>query len=250
MLKQGTFLSQSRFFLSKAGDALREKGIGYVAGMGLYWLASPVIAPAVRVVKGRHTFELGGRSYPYFCHRYNLTWRNERIVEVPVIWELVQRFRGKRILEVGNVLSHYFPVEHDVLDKYERADGVLNQDLVDFRADGQYDLIVSISTLEHIGWDETPRDPGKVLRAIETLKACLRPGGTMLVTVPLGYNRDLDEHLRSGRLSFPVEHYLKRVSRDNQWREVPRERMNDARYGYPYLAANDLLFATFEKPAG
>lgn len=247
-VKQGTFVAQTRFFAAQVGEVLRKKGVGYVARMGLYWLASPALAPVIRQVKGRRTFQLDGRSYPYFIHRYNLTWRNERIVEIPVAWELVQRFQGKRILEVGNVLSHYHPVRHDVVDKYERAPGVVNQDMVDLQAPGRYDLIVSISTVEHVGWDETPRDPGKVLRAVEALKACLAPGGTLFVTIPLGYNDDLDEHLRARRLSFPVERYLKRVTDDNRWSEVSREAVAGARYGHPFYAACDMLFATYQKP--
>ena len=247
-VKKGTFLSQTLFFASKAREMMQQRGAAYVARMTLYWLASPLLAPAIRAVKGRRTFELGGQRYQYFCHRYNLTWRNERIVEIPVVWQHVQRFAGKRTLEVGNVLSHYFPVTHDVLDKYERAPGVLNEDIVDFRPAAPYDLIVSISTLEHVGWDESPRDPGKVLRALENLRACLAPGGTLLVTIPLGYNQDLDEHLREGRISFPTQWYLKRVSADSQWVEVPWEGVAGARYGHPYWSANALLFGLYRKP--
>ena len=44
--------------------------------------------------------------------------------------------------------------------------------LTSLAATDKYDLIVTISTLEHVGWDEEPRDPSKVLRAIENLKSC------------------------------------------------------------------------------
>ena len=95
---------------------------------------------------------------------------NERAIEVPIVWKIVSEYSEGRILEVGNVLSHYFSVCHDILDKYEKADGVINQDVVNFWAPNKYELIVSISTLEHVGWDESPRDPNKILRAIENLK--------------------------------------------------------------------------------
>jgi len=51
------------------------------------------------------------------------------------------------------VLSHYFAVKHDIVDKYEIAPSVVNEDLVNFKPGKKYDLIVSISTLEHVGWD-------------------------------------------------------------------------------------------------
>lgn len=82
------------------------------------------------------------------------------------------------MLEVGDVLSHYFPIHHDVVDKYQVAPGVINQDIAEFIPPERYDLILSISTPEDVGWDETPREPDKLLRAIEHLRnRCLAPGG-------------------------------------------------------------------------
>lgn len=102
----------------------------------------------------------------------------------------MKKYKGRKILEVGNVLSHYFPVNHDIVDKYEKADGVINQDVIDFYPSKRYDLIISISTLEHVGWDENLRDhkilrdPMKVLHAIENLKRLLAPEGKWLSPYP------------------------------------------------------------------
>lgn len=82
-------------------------------------------------------FKFQRRSYHYFCHRYNTTWKNERAVEVPIIWDIVRNFTG-RILELGNVLSHYYPVTHYVVDKYEKAKGVINSDVVNLRPTIRY----------------------------------------------------------------------------------------------------------------
>src|SRR2546430_9278756 len=60
---------------------------------------------------------------------------------------------------------------------------------------GPYDLIVSVSTLEHVGYDEDPREPDKAARAVRNLLGLLAPGGTMLATIPIGHNRDLDDAL-------------------------------------------------------
>ena len=147
---------------------------------------------------------------------------------------------------MGNVLSHYFPVYHDVLDKYEKGEGIINEDVVDFKPSTKYDLMVSISTLEHVGWDERPRDPLKVLRAIENLVNCLAPGGKLVATFPLAYNTELDKLLKDGNLQFTTQHYLRRVSRDNRWEEAEWEHVRDAQYGYPYPRANALVVATIE----
>ena len=48
--------------------------------------------------------------------------------------------------------------------------------------------IVSISTLEHVGWDENTKDPDKIFQAIKNLKSYLVPRGKLIVTMPIGYN--------------------------------------------------------------
>lgn len=166
---------------------------------------------------------------------------SERAVELPLIWHIVQQFDGQRILEIGNVLSHYFPTHHDVVDKYERAPGVINEDVVEYSPLEKYDLIVSISTLEHVGWDEASRDADKIPLALARLLDLLKPTGTLITTVPLGYNPYLDEHIRNGTIRFDRQHYLKRVSADNRWREVAWEEVDGAAYGRPYFYANALV---------
>ena len=188
----------------------------------------------------KKTFVFNGQRYHYFYHAYNRTWKNERGVEIPIFGEIVQAHRGKRILEVGNVLSHYFHIQHDVLDKYEIAPGVINQDIVDFSPSEKYDLIVSISTLEHIGWDEEPREPSKMLRGIENLKTRgLTAGGKIVVSMPLGYNAYLDQLLKDGKMQFTEQHYLKRVSKKNYWVEADWESCRAAKYGR--FVANALI---------
>ncbi len=86
-----------------------------------------------------------------------------------------------------------------IVDKYEKAIGVINEDICNFKPSKKYDLIISISTLEHVGFDEKPRDPCKVLRAIENLKSLLAVGGKLVAILPVGYNPYLDELIKSGK---------------------------------------------------
>jgi len=86
-----------------------------------------------RRFKSGRSFHARGVDHPYFYHTYNETYRNERAVEIPIVWSIVQRVPPERVLEVGDVLSHYFPTRHDVVDKYEQAPRVQNVDVVDFR---------------------------------------------------------------------------------------------------------------------
>src|SRR3989344_440881 len=198
-----------------------------------YWLS--------KVIKSFSIFTFQGHDYHYFIHRYNNTWLNERIVEIPIMWELARKYNPAEVLEVGNVLSHYFSVSHDIVDKYEKARGVINQDIVSFRPEKQCRLIVSISTLEHVGWDEKPREPEKFIRAAENLKRLLAPGGQMAVTLPLGYNVYLDDILKRGEKIFDRCYCLKRVSKDNRWAEVDWRDIENAKYGHPFPFANALV---------
>ncbi|MBH0198663.1 MAG: hypothetical protein HP497_04475 [Nitrospira sp.] len=180
----------------------------------------------------KKTFQFDGRTYEYLYHPYNRTWKNERGVEIPIFRELLLQHQGKRILEVGNVLSHYFPIQHDVVDKYEVSPGVINKDIVEFIPQQNYDLIVSISTLEHVGWDEQPQEPTKLLQAIEHLRnRCLAPGGQIVASLPVGYNKFFDGLLRDGKSPFTTQHFLKRISKRNYWVESDWNGCKDATYG-------------------
>ena len=181
-------------------------------------------------LNGRWMFEFQGKTYKYLFRRYNTTYANERAVEIPIVMAVVRQHPEERVLEVGNVLAHYYPHHHDVLDKYEQAPGVSNGDVVDFQPGKLYDLIVSISTLEHVGWDEEPRDPPKFLRGVEHLSTLLAPGGKMLVTLPIDYNAGLDGFLKEGRVPFTSIAYMKRISDENQWREATWEEVQDVKY--------------------
>jgi hypothetical protein len=183
-----------------------------------------------QLFKSGRSLKLNGRTYPYLYRQYNVTFSNERVIEIPIAWDIVQRYPADRVLEVGNVLIHYYRTHHDVLDKYERARGVINEDVVDYRPSKQYDLIVSISTLEHVGWDEEPQEPEKFLRAVENLMSMLAPGGTLLMTLPIGYNAALDGYLADSRIPFTTVAYARRFSDDNQWREATWSEVQHAPY--------------------
>lgn len=196
------------------------------------------------------TFTFQEKKYKYFYHEANTTWRNERAVEIPIVWEMVKSSKGT-ILEVGNVLSHYFSFKHDIVDKYEKAEGVVNKDITNFQTTKKYDLIISISTLEHVGWDENPTsheitgESEKILSAVECLKNMLAPNGRIVVTVPLGYNPFLDELIKSGKLKFDKQFYLKRISKD-RWFETDWNNVKEAKFRKEVPAANALMIGVFD----
>jgi SAM-dependent methyltransferase len=208
------------------------------------WLGFLVLGPVVR----RRRFRFAGREYGYFVARYNDTWANERAVEVPIVMSRLGRLPGEDFLEVGRVLDHYIDRPHDVVDKYELAAGVINEDVLEFAPEKRYEVIVSISTLEHVGFDEEVRDSDKPARSVMHLLTLLRPGGELLISFPLGYNPDIDQRALSGSLEFEEIRYLKRVSRSNRWREISAAEAAGARYGAPYREGNVVAVGVAHRP--
>lgn len=183
------------------------------------------------------TFIFQNKEYKYW--RHNL---GERVIEIPIILRIIQEYRDKKILEVGNVLHQCDSFQHDVLDKYEKADGVINEDVIAFKPLQKYDLIVSISTLEHVGHDpEEVHDSTKVVRAIANLEQCLLSKGKIAVTLPIGWNLDMDQLIRDKVIKFSSMYCMKRISVDNEWIETDWDGIKDAKYGQPFYAANGLI---------
>jgi SAM-dependent methyltransferase len=137
---------------------------------------------------------------------------DERVVEYP--WLFAQR-PGGRTLDAGSALNHEHIVDRllsrlaalhiatrapEPVAFTERGVSYLFCDLRDLPLrDGIYDTVVSISTLEHIGMDNTrygdptvrAKSPAEELQhAAEELRRVTRPGGRILVTVPYGRRED------------------------------------------------------------
>jgi SAM-dependent methyltransferase len=137
---------------------------------------------------------------------------NERVVEIP--WLFAQQPTGK-VLDAGSSLNHVEYLSplarlveeiHIVTLVYEgiafpeRGVSYAFSDLrtLPYR-DNFFDTVVSISTLEHVGMDNTgygsqqPRaaDPAsEVDQAARELTRVLAPGGMLLVSVPYGHPQD------------------------------------------------------------
>jgi len=173
-------------------------------------------------------------------HWYNTTFDNERAIEIPIASAALALMPGGRVLEVGNVLSHYIPAHHTILDKYEKGTDILHQDVADFVAPHAYDLILSLSTLEHVGFEEEIQDQQKIFRAMERLRASLAPSGRLLATIPVGFNPYLTPILRSGEL-FDRQQYFVRTSQSNQFEETSCEDALSRKFNDPYPFGNALV---------
>lgn len=183
------------------------------------------------------TFDFAGQTYSYVTSTANRTWDNERAVELPIVGDAVAKATGD-VLEVGNVLRNYFPISHRVVDKYEKGRGVENLDVTEI--EGSYDLIVSVSTLEHVGFSEG-LGAEKAVEAVRHLRGCLAPGGRLLFTVPVGYNRALDAAIGEGIPSLDAR-FLRRLDCENRWSEASSwDHVSGLAYGRPFPAANAIV---------
>ena len=196
-------------------------------------------ARAARKAAGVQTFRIDGRELPYVVHPYNETYRNERAVELAVAFDWLDRQPAGPTLEVGHVLGHYRDIpNHTVVDLYEPAPGVLNVDALTYAPETRFQSIVAISTLEHVGFDEDDQDAGKTARLVDHLASLLVPGGELLVTFPLGYNRHLDDHLLAGTLGLDHVSIMRRTTTLGAWEQGTLEDVPRARYGFPFHHGN------------
>ena len=243
-----------------AGWVRKAGGIGwFIRRFGFAQLflkpVRTVIAPLVIPLLRERAVEFRGDSVPLVYARHNVTWANERCVELALARQFLAGVPAEQILEVGNVTPYYFGGGHTVVDKYEP--GTLQVDIVDFESDRRFDLILSISTFEHIAFDE-PGGPEeadgtggpdavaeKIRAALGRCLGLLAPGGTFAITVPMGYNPALDAMIAAGDLGCDRAAWFKRFPR-RVWREVGRAEGLGCRYGSPYPFANGVMLAEWD----
>jgi SAM-dependent methyltransferase len=244
-ISSDNIISRSRnFYKSKGVWCLMRAILIHVKETLIISIPNNIRCWSYKTFRSNDTFEFQGTTYKYFFHAYCTTWRNERTVAVPIIWNLVRRFeeQNKEILEVGNVLSYYYKVSHDILDKYEIMDGVINEDVVDFKPSKQYDLIVSIVTLEHVGWSESPRETLKIVRAYENLKSLLSPGGQLILVVALQFNLEFDSLCRSDKIRFSKQYFMRHL-KGYEWQEASWKDVSHLKYDHSVPTANAIMIA-------
>jgi hypothetical protein len=256
----GVWMSEK--IIDKINRVVKSKGIVYLGFASVKTIIDEIKKFTghyyYKLIKSRRQFVFGNKKLDYFYHHDGATWMTERSVEIPIIISMIglDEMPNKNILEVGNVLSHYLPVKemrkYLILDKFEVSKGVINEDIVAFKTDKKFDLILSISTIEHIGFDENVLDeslnePEKIVEAIKNMKSILSPNGKIIVTIPKGYNSGLDKLISSKRIKFDELICMKRISKDNAWVETDFENIKNTEYNKPFFLANGLMIGIIKK---
>lgn len=198
-------------------------------------------------------FEFEGKAFNYFINAKNKTYNNERTVEVA----LAQHFyrNCNHTIELGNVSSQYFKSNFEIIDKYEKKRGVKNQDFLELDVSKYLGFdFLSISTIEHIAWDEFHRyssDDNTSKKVMEhkihdlifkKITKIAGKDGRILITVPFGYNKYLDRYIQSKlKMEFPnlQVSYLSRINMKNEWAQCS-DINSLVGYAAKYPAANSI----------
>jgi hypothetical protein len=252
LITKGSVLSRAKKLYNREGFwALVRVSFSFLQEICLVTIPDNIRCLRHKLFESSETFEFQGKTYHYFFHPYCTTWRNERTVAVPILWNLVKKYeaKGKNILEVGNMLSYYFQVSHDILDKYEIIEGVINDDVVDYKSSKKYDLIISVLTLPEVGWYESPRDPTKTTRALENLKTLLSPDGEIAVVMGLGINPEFDKSLGNKAIKFKKLEYLRHL-KGYKWQESGWEDVRYIKYDKSIPTADAVMVGVIHQNKG
>lgn len=238
------------------------------------------------MLNSEDTFIFQGQILPYNRNPHNNIPPSERAIEIPIALQFLSSLVGeKKLLEVGNVLSYYQDLLPDnnliktrrIIDKYEVIDGVENIDLMELSSTEKYEVIVSISTVEHIGQSTEPnqtygeeiqrRDMEAPLKAIAKIYELLTENGKALITVPFGRLIDYkwllqfsQEYLEilTKKYQIPPDAmqttYFKVVEVDadstpprSLWVEAKHEDVKNCLYNVPFLFANAIAVIELKK---
>ncbi len=204
------------------------------------------ITPIVKIFIRQKSFQIQQKKYLYSIFSHNCTWDNERAVEISYCKEVINNIPAVKVLEVGNVLKSYMSGNWLVCDKYEKKQGVLNCDVTELSLNRQFKSIISISTLEHVGFDEDRQDPAGLPIAVRKLAEHLESGGSLHCTLPIGYNPWVDEHLKKQTCGFTEIIFMVR-SGVTTWSEASSSEAFSRTYGHPFRGANALAICIKQK---
>jgi SAM-dependent methyltransferase len=193
---------------------------------------------------------------------------DERLIEYPWLFARLPAGSG-RLLDAGSVLNFDYILEQPALrskqvfictlapeGRQQRTRQNVSYVYEDLRTicfrDNYFDWIVCLSTLEHVGLDNTrfyvsdvskrEGHPDAYLEAVAELRRVLRPGGILYASVPFGQYRNhgwfqvfdaerVDTVLAAFKpASYRESHY--RYERDG-WRISSREASHGATYSEP-----------------
>ena len=133
--------------------------------------------------------------------KVELRWVNERVVEVPYVFRALAALEpGDKVLDVGASESSLClslatlgyrvtaidprpnPLSHELLE-------VVAAPIEEWEHDGEFDAVVCVSTIEHIGvgaYEQEQSEQRVDLEAMKRMRELTRPGGLLVLTTSVG----------------------------------------------------------------
>ena len=187
---------------------------------------------------------------------------DERIIEYPWFFSRLPSGNG-RLLDAGSILNFDYIITQKMLAGkkvfistlapetycfWEKGIGYIYEDLRDAcYKDNYFDWVVSLSTVEHIGLDNTilytadgskrENRPSSYLEAIKEFYRVLKPGGVLYLSLPFGkYKNHGWFQVFDGEMIVQLIHTFSPVSfneyyfkyEPDGWRVAPKEDIKDA----------------------
>jgi hypothetical protein len=88
------YVNQKKNRFQRAMTLLREDGLKFLIITCLDIIHHQILvtfSPLIIYLKPKRFFFFQNKKIPYFYHKYNITWKNERAFEVPFIWEIIKK---------------------------------------------------------------------------------------------------------------------------------------------------------------
>lgn len=240
--------NQSEDFKTKFKKLIKQRKFKELFSRGIIFFKHKILREKIqfffyRLFHKKNTFMYNNKTYKALIT--NKTFYNERMIEIPIFKGILKQNRGKKILEVGNVMHNFMNTKHDVLDKYEVSKGVINEDIITYNPQKKYDLVISVSTLEHVGWDEIPKNPSLIFDAIKNLKKITKKDGEIIFSIPWNYNTFFDKIFLENKIGFTNLTFLKKNKKD-VWLETTLNDLKKVKFNFKVPCANALVICTIK----
>lgn len=209
------------------------------------------------------SFNYNGKKLDYFYHSYNNNRLTERTIEIPILRHYLEKHNPIRVLEIGNVTNHYYTYFCDlkfsklVIDKFEIASEVVNEDIIDYVSEEKFKFIFSISTFEHFDSDrgrntEYIKGNSKLSSyaadaIFHVSEDLLAERGVFIIICPLGYAEEFDETIfRKGLYDilpngYVIEFFYLRKVGEIAWRQVEKGEIRKTAINEGFRGVNELV---------
>jgi len=168
---------------------------------------------------------------------------SERAIEIPLAIDFLSNYAQQDpITELGCVLPYYILKRgsHNVYDLTDKHPQCTRCDLRTLNDNDLKGVVVSISTLEHLGLAEYGIEKGSTDEGVALLKRILADARKYFITVPIGYNKTLDDFIL-GSCDLGECYVARTRNNPEEWEVVAKTALtNEMKKFGTYLKANTI----------